>query len=333
MSSQRAFVTGATGFLGANLVRSLLARGLRVRVLARAGADRRLLDGLNVEFVRGDVRDGGALDGSMRACDVVFHVAAMASMHVPDPAEMHRINVQGTRNVLRAARAAGVPRVVVTSTVSAVAGSFDPQTVHDETAAFNLGRRGFHYCITKQAAEDVVREAVEAGQNVVMVNPGSMFGSWDIKPNIGRMIVAVVRGQVPAVTAGGSSYVDVEDVCEGHLLAWQHGRTGERYILSSENLSHADVFQRIQGLVGGKAPRLRVPYLLAWLGGLGGSAAGAFGGREPRINLTIARMSRYYFYFSSAKAMRELGYRPRPIDESVLRAHRWLDENGYYARP
>jgi dihydroflavonol-4-reductase len=327
--SKRAMVTGATGFVGANLVRRLLERGFRVRVLARGGSDRRLLEGLDLEYARGDVRDLASMETAFRACDVVFHAAAYVSMFVPDPSEMRRVNVEGTANVLAAARKAGVPRVVITSTVSAVAGSFDPQLIANEETPFNLGRRGFHYCITKHAAEEVAREAAAGGQDVVIVNPASMFGAYDIRPNIGRMIVAVVQGSVPAYVHGGSNYVDVGDVCEGHIRAYERGRAGERYILGNENLTHQDVFARIASLVGGKPPRIRVPYPLALAGGALGELGGKVTGREPHLDLTIARMSRYYFYFSHAKAANELAYRPGSLDASILRAHEWLKSNGY----
>jgi dihydroflavonol-4-reductase len=328
---KRALVTGATGFVGANLVRTLIERGFRVRVVVRSQSSRKVLDGLDIEYARGDVLDRESLAGAMRACDAVFHTAAYVSMFVPDPEEMWRVNVGGTRNVLSAAREAGVPRVVLTSTVSAVAGSFDPEAIANEETPFNLGRRGFHYCITKHAAEEEAKKAVAAGQDVVIVNPSSMFGEYDVRPNIGRMIVAVVKGQVPAYTHGGSNYVDVRDVCDGHILAYEKGRTGERYILANENLTHKEVFERIQKLVGGKAPGFRVPYPLAWLGGLGGEITGRLTGNEPQLDLTVARMSRYYFYFTYAKAQAELGFNPGSLDEAIVRAHRWLQDNGRLA--
>ncbi len=329
MAAPRAFVTGATGFVGANLVRALLARGVRVRVFVRPGSRRVPLEGLDVEYTQGDVRDPASLEGPMRACDVVFHVAGDTRMFVPDPGEMWRTNVEGTRNVLVAAFKAGVPRVVHTSTVSAVAGSLEPGVTADEETPFNLDRFPFHYAITKRAAEDVCREAAAAGQDVVIVNPGSMFGSWDVRPNIGRMIVEVVRGKVPGFVRGGSSYVDVEDVCAGQILAWEKGRRGERYILTRENLTHQAVLERIASLVGARAPRTRIPYPFVWMGGLGGQWSGRMSGREPRLDLTLARASRYYFHFSHAKATRELGFAPRPIDDAIMRAYAWLRENRY----
>ncbi len=326
---KRALVTGATGFVGANLVRKLMERGFRVRVLIRAQSNRKVLDGLDIEYARGDVLDRQSLVGAMRACDVVFHAAAYVSMFVPDPAEMWRVNVGGTENILSAAKEVGVPRVVITSTVSAVAGSFDQRIAAQEETPFNLGKRGFHYCITKHAAEEATRKAVAGGLDAVIVNPSSMFGNYDIGPNIGRMIVATVKGEVPAYTSGGSNYVDVEDVCEGHALAYEKGRKGERYILAHENISHKAIFERIQGLVGGKAPTMRVPHVFAVVGGAAGELMGRLTGNEPALDLTIARMSRYFFYYSWEKAKRELGYQPRSLDTAILRAHQWLKDNQY----
>ncbi len=325
----RAFVTGATGFVGANLVRKLIEKGFRVRVLVRPRSSRKLLEGLDVEYAMGDVRDRESLVGPMRACDVVFHAAAYVSMFVPDPQEMWRVNVGGTENVLAAARESKVPKVVITSTVSAVGGTFDPESIANEETVFNLDRPGFHYCITKHAAEQVAKKAAADGMNVVIVNPSAMFGRYDIHPNIGRMVVAVVKGEVPAYTHGGNNYVDVEDVCEGHVLAYQHGRSGERYILANENLTHKEAFDRIAALVGGKTPKLRVPYPLTWVGGALGELGAKLTGKEPLLDLTIARMSRYYFYFSFAKAQAELGWQPRPVDGAIERAHEWLLQNGY----
>lgn len=324
----RALVTGATGFVGTNLVRKLLTRGFRVRVLIRPSSNRKVLEGLDVEYARGDVLDRESVAAAVRACDVVFHVAAYVSMYVPDPAEMRRVNVGGTRNVLEAARAGGVRRVVLTSTVSAVGGTFDGRVL-DETAPFNLDRRGFHYCITKHEAEQVALRAVDAGQDVVIVNPTAMFGPFDVRPNIGRMIVAMASGKVPAYTHGGNNYVGVEDVCEGHVLAFERGRAGQRYILGNENLTHKQIFGRIAAIVGKPPPKLRVPHLLVLAAGLMGEAVGRLAGREPSIDLTVARMSRYYFYFSHEKAARELGYRPGSLDDAMAQAYAWLVANGY----
>lgn len=329
---KRVLVTGATGFVGANLVRKLIERGYRVRVLYRAQSNRNVLEGLDVEYARGDVLDPDSLAGAMRACDGVFHAAAYVSLYTPEPHEMHRVNVTGTQNVLRAARQAHVPRVVLTSTVSAVAGSFDPETIANEATPFNLDKRGFHYCITKHAAEEAARAAGAAGQDVVVVNPSSMFGAYDVRPNIGRMIVAVAKGQVPAVTRGGNNYVDVEDVCTGHVAAFEHGRSGERYILAHENLTHAQIFSRIAQVIGAKPPRWHVPYPLAYVAGAASQGTARLTGREPELDLVAARMSRYYFYFTYAKAQAELGYAPRSLDAAIARAYGWLRDNGYLAK-
>lgn len=324
---KRALVTGATGFVGANLVRKLLARGYRVRVIVRPLADRSALEGLDVEYARGDILDPETLEGAMRACDVVFHAAAYVSFFVRDRAEMRRINVTGTRNVVNAARKVGVPRLVHTSSVAAVGASYDPGQIANELTAFNLARRGFDYCITKHEAESVVREAVKNGLDAVIVNPSSPFGVYD-RMNIGRMIQAVVKGEVPVYVNGGNNYVDVEDVCEGHVLAYEKGRTGERYILGHENLTHKETFARIARVVGGKAPKYRVPYALAWLGGAAAQAASAVTRGQPKLDLTTARMSRYYFYFTHAKAEAELGYRPRSLDAAIRRQHEWMKATG-----
>jgi dihydroflavonol-4-reductase len=324
---KRALVTGATGFIGANLVRTLLARGFRVRVLVRPLAERSAIEGLDVEYARGDVLDPETLEAAMRACDVVFHTAAFVSFYVPDRAEMRRINVTGTRNVLAAARKAGVPRVVHTSSVAAIGASYEPLQIANELTPFNLGRRGFDYSITKHEAEEAVREAVAAGLDAVIVNPSSPFGVFD-RMNIGRMIRGVVRGEIPVYVNGGNNYVDVEDVCLGQVLAYEKGRRGERYILGHENLTHKETFERVARIVGAQPPRFRVPYALAWAGGAAGNLAAAVTRTPPKLDFATARMSRYYFYFTHAKAEAELGYRPRSLDAAIARQYAWMKEKG-----
>jgi dihydroflavonol-4-reductase len=329
--TKTAFLTGGTGFVGANLARALLASGWSVRALARAGSDTRNLDGLPLEIVRGDLNDS-LLAQSMRGADAVFHCAAHYSLWRRDRDALFRNNVLGTRNVLRAAREAGVGRTVYTSSVAAI-GAKPGGAVADETYQSPPERLIGAYKLSKYLAEREAFEAVEAGQDVIIVNPTTPLGPWDRKPTpTGDLLVRFLRGAMPAVVETGLNFVDVADVCRGHLLAYQRGVAGRRYILGNENLSLRALLARVGKLAGRSAPKLAIPVWLplgvAWvdetiLGRLG---------FEPKIPVEGVRMSREAMYYDTARARTELGFDPRPIDGAIDAAIRWFAENGYLAR-
>jgi dihydroflavonol-4-reductase len=325
-----AFLTGGTGFVGANLARALLSAGWSVRALAREGSDTRNLDGLPLELVRGDLGDPG-LAGRLRGADALFHVAAHYSLWRRDRKALFTSNVLGTRAVLRSAREAGVPRTVYTSSVAAI-GAKAGGAVADESYQSPPERLIGAYKLSKYLAEREAFAAVEAGQDVVIVNPTTPIGAWDRKPTpTGDMLVRFLRGNMPAVVETGLNFVDVADVAAGHLLAYERGVPGRRYILGNENLSLRALLARVGALAGRTPPKVALPVWLplgvAWfdetiLGRLG---------FEPKIPLDGVRMSREAMYYDAARARTELGFDPRPIDGAIDTAIRWFAENGYLA--
>lgn len=320
MASRMALVTGGNGFVGCHVVRALVERGDRVRVLVREGADVGALEGVDCEQVRGDLRDLDSLERAVAGCDHVYHVAADYRLWLRDEAPMYATNVQGTKNVLAAARAAGVARVVYTSTVGALGipaggpGREDTPVTLDEMVG--------PYKRSKFLAEMEALAAARAGLPVVVVNPSTPIGAYDLKPTpTGRIIVDFLNRRMPAYVDTGLNLVDVEDVARGHLLAAERGRVGEKYILGGENLTLEDFFRRLANLSGLSAPRIRIPYAIAYGFALGAEAfARAVTHRPPRASLTEVRMARKKMFFDSSKARRELGYLPGPIDEAICRA-------------
>lgn len=323
-------VTGATGFVGAALVRRLLAEGAAVRVLARAQANRRLLEGLPVEIAVGDLTDPATLDRAVEGCEAVFHLAADYRLWARDPEEIYRTNLEGTRALMVAAGSAGVRRIVYTSSVATLGTRRDGGDA-DETTPVDLADMVGHYKRSKYLAEDAVKDLAAQGLPVVIVNPSAPIGPRDIRPTpTGRIIVDAARGRIPVFVETGLNVVHVDDVAAGHLLAYQHGRIGERYILGSENLSLATILETVAGLVGLPAPRIRIPWAAAMgVACLSELAARAGLVREPMATRDAVRMSRKLMFFSSERARRELGYSARPADEAIRDAVDWFRSNGY----
>jgi dihydroflavonol-4-reductase len=321
-------VTGGTGFVGANLVAALVARGDAVRVLRRASSSLVALEGLAVEHAIGDVTDPDAVARAVAGCDMVFHVAALSAYWRARRAQVYHVNVEGTRNVMAACLRAHVPRVVHTSSVAAV-GIAPRGALADESSPFDGLSATFAYAHSKRLAEDVVREYAAQGLNVVMVNPASVFGAGDHYLNGGRIVIEYGRGRLPLVPPGGMCVVDVDAVVQGHLLAAEHGRAGERYILGGENLSHRRVTQVVAEVAGVRAPRLVLP---AWLLAPAAVAVDAFNRVSPwppLISGEQIRLSSVDFFFDSGKAVRELGYPLMPFRGAVEKAYRWYRERGY----
>jgi dihydroflavonol-4-reductase len=328
--SRLAFLTGGTGFIGANVARALLAAGWNVRALARPGSDRGNLAGLALEVIEGDL--GSAhLAESMRGADALFHVAALYSLWRRDRAALLRSNVLGTRLVLAAAREANVPRTVYTSSVAAI--GVKSGGVADETHQSPLERLVGDYKRSKYLAEQEALAAAQGGQDVVIVNPTTPIGPWDRKPTpTGDIFVRFLTGRMPAVVDTGLNFVDVADVARGHLLAFERGRSGERYILGGEDLSLLALLKRVAQATGRRPPRLTVPLWLplgvAWLGETVFSRLGF----EPKIPIDGVLMSKEAMYYDASKARDQLGYSAGPIDAAILQAIRWFAEHGYLSQ-
>jgi dihydroflavonol-4-reductase len=330
------FVTGASGFVGANLVHELVAEGHSVRALLRPGCDLRGLQGIAYERIDGDVGDRGKLKAGLHGCDWCFHVAASYHLWLRDYTPMYAANVQGTRNVLEMAAEAGCARIVYTSTVGCLglppSGIVPVQPV-DETAAlkpFQLDNNP--YKRSKWQAEQIALALAGKGVPIVIVNPSAPIGPWDVKPTpTGKIIVDFLTRRMPAFLDTGLNWVHVRDVAKGHILAAQKGRLGERYILgnASGNWTMKQAMEVLTELTGIPAPKLRAPYLLVYLVAAVNEAISGLTGRPPRAPLAGVRMAKYKMFFSPTKAIRELGLPQTPPREAFQDAIQWFRANGY----
>jgi dihydroflavonol-4-reductase len=324
----KALVTGATGFVGAAVARALLAAHWQVRVLARKSSDRRNLTGLAVDVLEGDLNDAASLQRAAQGCVGLFHVAADYRLGAPDPAQLYRTNVEGTRNILDAASRAGVQRIVYTSSVATIGIPADG-TPGDEATPNSLDNMIGHYKRSKYLAEEVVREAARAGAPVVIVSPSTPVGPGDVKPTpTGQLVLDAAAGRMPAYVDTGLNIVHVDDVAAGHLLAYERGNAGERYILGGQDMTLREILELIATLVGRKPPRLRLPLGVVLPIAYLAEGYAKLSGRSGRITLEGVRMSRKRMFFSSAKAVRDLGYTFRAPVEAFNDAIRWYRENG-----
>jgi dihydroflavonol-4-reductase len=326
-----ALVTGGTGFVGANLVRALLAAGASVRVLARPGNDRRTLDGVKVEIVEGDLLDARSLARAASHVDTVYHVAADYRLWAPDPAELHRVNVDGTRAMLHAAATAGARRIVYTSTVGTLGIPKDGAPGTEDTPVALADMVGA-YKASKFLAEQVALDFARRGLPVVIVNPSAPIGPWDVKPTpTGQMVIDFVSGKMFATLDTGLNLVHVRDVAQGHVLAAERGRVGEKYILGAArgNVSLAEIGRLLSEITGRRPPRLRVPYAVAWCGAACMETVARLTGGAPKVPLTAVRMARKRMYFSPAKAVRELGLPQTDVRVALREAVEWFAAHGY----
>jgi dihydroflavonol-4-reductase len=324
-----ALVTGGTGFIGANVARELVAAGETVRVLARPRGDRRALDGVPVEFVEGDLLDPASLRRAVRGVQTVYHVAADYRLWAPDPSVLYRTNVEGTRAALEAAAEAGVGRIVYTSSVGTLGIPKDGRPGTEDTPV-SLADMVGHYKRSKFLGEQVALELARRGLPVVIVNPSAPVGPWDVKPTpTGQMIVDFMRGRMIATVDTGLNVVHVRDVARGHLLAAERGKPGERYILGHRDLSLRELFGILAELTGRRPPRFRVPYALAWIGAACFEGASRLTRRPPVVPLTAVRMARKRMYFSSARAVRELGLPQTDVRVALGDAVAWFEAHGY----
>lgn len=334
----KCFVTGASGFLGANLVHELTARGHKVKALLRKGSDVRGLQGAVYEPVYGDVSDGPTLAEAMRGCDWCFHVAASYHLWLKDYAPMYAANVEGTRNVIAAATKAECSRVVYTSTVGCIGlprpmnGQLTPS---DEDTPVSGEQMSNHYKRSKWQAEQVAREFAGKGAPVVIVNPSAPVGPRDVKPTpTGKVILDFVNRKLPAYVDTGLNWVHVRDVAVGHILAAEKGRACERYILGNAegNWTMKQTLEALQSITGIPAPKFRVPYSVALAAAYVDEGLARFTGKTPKAPLAGVRMARYKMFFSPAKAIRELGLPQTPPSQAFGDAVAWFRANGYVDR-
>lgn len=319
----KALVTGATGFIGSHVTRCLVARGWQVRALVRPAANghRRAELPADAEIAYGDICDEAAVAAALEGCDALFHVAAMYDLWSRQPKRFYDVNVGGTRTVLQAANRAGVERVVYTSSVATVkpgggeAGSTDPDTVHS------------HYKRSKILAERLALDY----PNVVIVNPSTPIGAGDVRPTpTGKVVLDFLRGRIPAYVDAGLNLVDVEDVAEGHLLAYEKGQPGERYILGNENVTLQSMLEMLAEETGRKPPRVKLPMAVAYAAGaVSVLLEGRLAGRAPTVPLEGVRMASTPMYFDATRARRELGLPQTPIRTALCKAAEWFLANGY----
>jgi len=324
-------VTGAAGFVGSAVVRSLLKAGHPVRALVRSTSDLRNLADLPVEVMVGDVTDLDSVKKAVSGCEFVFHVAADYRLWVPDPQSMYRNNVQGTRNVMFEALRSGVRRVVYTSSVATLALSGNGNSC-DETSCGSLENMIGHYKRSKFLAESLVLRLVEeCDLPAVLVSPSTPVGPRDIKPTAtGRIILDAISGRMPAYVDTGLNLVHVNDVAEGHRLALERGKIGECYILGHKNMSLREILNELAAIAGHKPPRFRMPHsAAAAVACISEAFSKITGCEEPRVTRDGVKMARKHMFFSSEKARRDLGYHPRPVTEGLSDAVAWFRGNGY----
>ena len=326
----KTFVTGATGFVGSHVARLLAGQGADLRLLVRAGSRRENLDGLRADLVVGDLTDPRSLRRGMEGCEAVFHVAADYRLWIRDPRPMYASNVEGTAAVIEAAQAAGVRRTVYCSSVATLGFGYDRLPVNEDTPVQVADMIG-HYKRSKYLAERKAMELAAKGADVVIVNPSTPIGERDIKPTpTGRIVLDFLLGNFPAYMETGMNLVDVHDVARGHLLAFEKGRCGERYILGGENLTLKQILDMLGELTGLPSPTMKVPHAVAMaFAAFDQTFNGYLRNREPRATIDEVRMGKKFMWVDSGKAERELGYTHGAAREALDRAARWFVEKGY----
>lgn len=326
----KVFVTGATGFVGSHVARLLAEQGAELRLLVRSASRLDNIAGLRADLVTGDLCDEAALAKGMEGCDFVFHVAADYRLWVREPGSMYRANVDGTAAIIKAAEKAGVHRVIYTSSVATLGFGYEPRAVDEESPVDEAEMVG-HYKRSKYLAERRAMELAKQGARVIVVNPSTPIGERDIKPTpTGTIVVDFLKKKFPAYVDTGLNIADVRDVARGHLLAMEHGRLGERYILGGENMTLKQILDTLGEVTGLPSPTVKVPHAVAIMSGFFDTlVTGYMLGKEPRVTVDSARMGRKYMWVSSAKAERELGYSCGPAREALQRAAEWFVEHGY----
>jgi dihydroflavonol-4-reductase len=327
----KTLITGATGFVGSAVLRQLLKAGHDVRVLVRISSDHRNIAGLPVEIVHGDLNDRSSLVCALRGCQTLFHVAADYRLWVPKPDEIYETNVKGTVNIMQAAAEAGVERIVYTSSVATLGLTSDGSPA-DESTAVSLHHMIGHYKRSKFMAEEKVRRMVEdMALPVVIVNPSAPVGPRDIKSTpTGKVILQAAAGRMPAYVDTGLNLVHVDDVAIGHLLAFEHGLIGERYILGAQNMTLKDILTELASITGQRMPWFRLPHnVVLPIAYIVEALALIIGSYEPMVTVDGVKLSKKRMFFSSEKARRELGFKTRPVREALWDAVHWFKQNAY----
>jgi dihydroflavonol-4-reductase len=330
----KVFITGATGFVGSHVARALAAQGAELRLLVRPTSRLDNIADLRAETAMGDLRNPESLKKAMAGCEFVFHVAADYRLWVRDPEQMYLSNVEGTRALIQAAQQSGIRRVIYTSSVATMGFTRDGH-VAGEDSPVSLKDMVGHYKRSKFMAEQIALEAGNNGANVVVVNPTTPIGEYDIKPTpTGRIVVDFLKRKFPAYVDTGLNLADVKEVARGHLLAMEKARPGQRYILGGENLTLKQILDKLALLTGLPTPTMKVPHAVAM-----GFAVfdqfftGKVLGKEPRATIDAVKMGRKKMFASSAKAERELGYKVMPVEDALHRAIDWFQAHGYVESP
>lgn len=326
----QAFITGATGFVGGNLIRELLNQGIKVRALARKGSDLSNLSGLAIEQVEGGLNDEKLLEKALSGCEWLFHVAAHYSLCLKDSQAIYQANVEGTKNILSAARLAGVKRIVHTSSVAAIGVAAEGQ-IADEQTTTSLNVLISDYKKSKFLSEELARNAAKGGLPVIIVNPSTPIGPYDVKPTpTGDIVLKFLRRQMPVYVHTGLNLVDVRDVAKGHILAAEKGKIGERYILGNKDVTLKEMLDILAKITNLPAPKRSIPHWIpiavSYIDEL---VISRFLGREPTVTINGAKMACHPMYYTSQKAVKELGLPQTPIETALKDAVEWFQNNGY----
>jgi len=325
----KVLLTGASGFVGGHILRLLEDEGAQVRCLVRPTSALRNFEGSRAELVEGDLCDAPAVARAVAGCDTVYHCAGDYRLFARHPEELYAANVEGTRQILTAAADEGVRKIVYTGTVGTL-GPMSDDSVADETHAMELEQMTGHYKRSKFLGRQVARDWAANGLPVVIVHPSAPVGDGDHKPTAtGRIVLDFLNRRMPAFVRTGLNLVDVRDVARGHLLAAEWGRDGEEYILGCRNMTLAEILQTLATLTGLAAPRWRIPHWLPLSLAAVDTAVSRVFPREPRLALESVQLARHMMFFDSAKARRELGYAPGPVEDALARAVGWYRDNGY----
>ena len=323
-------VTGAAGFLGSHVARQLIARGQGVRVLMRPSSNNRAISDLSLEYVTGDLRDGGSLDRAMKGVRRVFHVAADYRLWARKPQEIYDSNVGGTKNLIAAAKSAGVEQLIYTSTVATIA--VDRPELPSEATESTLEEMVGHYKRSKWQAEQEVLAAAKAGLPVMVAMPTTPVGPWDWKPTpTGKIILDFLNGKMPGYVETGLNFVGVEECAAGHLLVSEKGKIGERYLLGAENLTLKGFLDILAEITGLRAPAMKIPHGIALSVAYVESAFSRLIGKEPQIPVEGVKIAQHKMFVDCSRAQRELGFRPGSVKAALERAVRWYQANGYVA--
>lgn len=322
-------VTGATGFIGSHIAKKLVKRGEHVKVLLRKSSKTTNIDDIDVERVYGDVMDQESVNEALKDCDTLYHTAGVASFRKEDYQKMEDINVGGTYNILNAALEAGIKKAIHTSSIAAIGVDSQGGIANEETE-YRLDYLNVKYLDTKNRAEQIALDTAKKGLPLVVVNPSTVIGTGDIYLSSTAFILWFYKKKFPGYMDGTLNMVDVEDVADGHILAADKGKIGERYILGNENFTLLELFELLEEVTGVPKPKMKIPYFIALASGyVVERILGMSFPNYSTMDLDSVKLSKLRWHFDCSKAVRELGYKPRDIRESVRNTLQWFRENGY----